>query len=176
MTAKQTFDLRELCSKLRCDCEAMLDGRMNPAQLPATLRSYEVHAKTVLQRDTPSSQGGEACDKYSKASLLAWAKDMRVQDFIQTRRVWCFPRKGLWRWIEEDERQSQVWALPTLRGTPRITDGVLCVLEKQDGSCSVVHLENLVKDAKTKATSSSRQAGKRTSRKSAEIQELLCDL
>lgn len=83
--------------------------------------------------------------KESRMALLQWAKDTRVIDFVNQKHI-MLNRKTVWRWIDADEIPGMIWALPTLRGIPRITDGMIVYCEKPDGTVFQGHLDWFIKD------------------------------
>ncbi len=64
------------------------------------------------------------------------------------------PKLGDWRLVEQEV--GQINGLPQSRGTVIVTDGIMCMIERLDGSLYVGHYTAWVADPKESATGGSR--------------------
>lgn len=72
--------------------------------------------------------------------------DQKVVDFAHAKHL-VLDKRCLWWWIR-DQHEGEIQGLPGIRGTERITNGIIVYIEKGDGTVVQGHREWFKKDKK----------------------------
>lgn len=126
--------LSGLKSKLAWFCQAQVED----TEFVHELTSFARQAERLLHGEyqPPSERDLDA----GKQSLRTFFSDQKVVDFTVAHGIVCADLHKWW-WPRE-QRTGEVRNLPTLRGTLRITNGVVAFIENSAGEVHLVHNEN----------------------------------
>lgn len=148
------IDLQPLCRSIKSLCDDASNAAISPQDFNHRLWKA---AESVRALVYPPHEPGEREQRDTQRSLLSWARDMRVQDFVQQHKV-HIDRKTQWRWIDATDAEGQtligkvdgLGPNSKFRGVPRITNGILVAIECADGDIRMGHYDWFVLDAKTR--------------------------
>jgi hypothetical protein len=105
---------------------------------------HETHILTQIHEVRTEDQRRDA-----NHALAAWARDIKTMDFVVDHNITLGTsgKKTIWRWVDEEtEVPGIIQGMPTLRGIPRITNGVLMYVEQENGKVFLGHIDSFCRD------------------------------
>lgn len=167
MNATSDTKIQQICSRVVLACEQFQLKRFSHKQWKESLEFAIREAYEVLHKPPPK----DADNTDARYAQVQWAKDCRIVDWCHKHHI-LLRGKHPWRWIDSDEVGGMIWALPTLRGIPRVTNGILVYCERPDGTVFQGHMDWFIKDlipTEKKQTKTNNNKPKKTEKKFDEL-------